>query len=168
MPEMLGARCLDAALSSRMGRLRASSTAVGTHVLCTARHRLSIVAPGGEVSVELRFKCSGCSAEIDGTAPMRKEFVSVSGRAYGIGSARWIEPPDALAPPGWVAADPYTYCTYCPKCWAEINRESAPPPGETTICMLHGCEYAQHDCCARCGAPPCCECQCPSPAESAE
>ena len=64
------------------------------------------------MSVTLTFSCSGCGATAEGTRPMRKE--------YGWGTARWQESPDALAPKGWVAADPYTYCCYCPKCWAEI------------------------------------------------
>lgn len=73
------------------------------------------------MSVTLLFSCSGCNAKAEGTGPMRKQFVSLSGRPYGFGSARWMESPDDLAPEGWVAADPYTYMTYCPECWAGIE-----------------------------------------------
>jgi hypothetical protein len=31
---------------------------------------------------------------------------------------------DDVVPDGWVAYDPYTYCTYCPKCWEGIEAAS--------------------------------------------
>jgi len=77
------------------------------------------------VSVTLVFACCGCPAKAKGVGPLRKEFVSVSGRSCGFGSARWMNTPDDLAPEGWIAADPYTHVTYCPKCWAEINAEAS-------------------------------------------
>ena len=73
------------------------------------------------MSVRVMFECDGCDAKAEGTAPLRKRFVSVSGRDHGFGTARWENTPDDVAPEGWVAADPYTYVTYCPKCWHEIE-----------------------------------------------
>lgn len=73
------------------------------------------------MSVTLVFACDGCDAKTEGTKRLRKEFVSISGRNYGIGAPRWQESPEDVAPEGWIAADPYTYCTYCPKCWTEID-----------------------------------------------
>lgn len=67
------------------------------------------------------FCCDGCDATAESTEWLRKEFVSFSGRSHGFGSARWQNTPDDVAPEGWIAADPYTFCTYCPKCWAEIE-----------------------------------------------
>lgn len=75
------------------------------------------------MSVVVWFKCNGCDAAAEGTSRLRKEFVSVSGRSYGFGSARWTNTPDDVVPEGWVAADPCTYCCYCPACWQQINRE---------------------------------------------
>ena len=80
------------------------------------------------MSVLVRFECSGCDAKADGTKPLRKEFVSVSGRSYGIGSAQWAVRVEDVVPEGWMPFDPYTYCTYCPKCWRGIER--TPEPGE--------------------------------------
>jgi hypothetical protein len=72
------------------------------------------------MSVRLVFACDGCDAETQGTGSLRRHFVSVSGRDYGFGSALWNDP-NTLAPPGWVASDPYTFATYCPTCWASIE-----------------------------------------------
>jgi len=72
------------------------------------------------MSVTARFECNGCGAVAEGTERLRKEFVSLSGRDHGFGSARWANTPDDIAPEGWVAADPHTYCCYCPACWAQI------------------------------------------------
>lgn len=75
---------------------------------------------GDAVSVTVQFSCGGCDAKAEGTHPLRKEFVSVSGRSYGIGLLQWACGVENVVPEGWVAFDPYTGCTYCPKCWAEI------------------------------------------------
>lgn len=68
----------------------------------------------------LKLTCGGCDAKAE-SKPFRKEFVSVSGRSYGLGS--WRTPDiDDVVPEGWVWSDPYTACTYCPKCWEDIVR----------------------------------------------
>jgi len=78
------------------------------------------------MSVRVLFECNGCDAKAEGTAPLRKRFVSVSGRDHGFGAARWENTPDDVAPVGWIAADPYTYVTYCPECWSGIDSGSRP------------------------------------------
>lgn len=84
------------------------------------------------MSIRVIFNCDGCEATAEGTARLRKEFVSLSGRGYGFGSARWSNTPDDVAPRGWVAADPYTYATYCPTCWASIEAGGAAATPTTT------------------------------------
>lgn len=72
------------------------------------------------MGTQLHLKCDGCHMEAYG-ARFKKEFVSVSGRSYGFGA--WHTPKiDDVVPEGWVWSDPYTSCTYCPKCWEEIQR----------------------------------------------
>jgi len=78
------------------------------------------------VSVTLTLLCGGCDAVTVATGPLRKRFHGTHGD-YGFGAVA-VDDPEALAPEGWVMFDPYTYCTYCPKCWAEI--ESAQEPEE--------------------------------------
>ena len=68
------------------------------------------------MSVTVKFTCDGCFAEAEGTAPIRKHFVSVSGRSYGIGSFRYTNTVAEVAPEGWWAFDPYTQLCYCPEC----------------------------------------------------
>lgn len=72
------------------------------------------------MGVTVVFSCGGCDATANGTKPIRKEFRSFSGRGYGFGRAVITPLVEDVAPEGWVAFDPYTYCTYCPKCWNEI------------------------------------------------
>jgi hypothetical protein len=71
------------------------------------------------MTTRLHLRCDGCDAETH-SEPIRKRFESVSGRSYGFGS--WRAPDvDAAVPAGWVWSDPYTSCTYCPKCWAGLD-----------------------------------------------
>lgn len=72
------------------------------------------------MSTRLHLKCDGCNAETH-TERISKRFVSVSGRSYGFGVRHQPDLDDAVAPTGWVWSDPYTSCTYCPKCWDEIE-----------------------------------------------
>lgn len=74
--------------------------------------------------ITLTFSCDGCNAEAKGTRWLGREFKSLSGRGYGFGSYRYDTAQD-VAPLGWVSFDPYTGCTYCPECWAEIVRHKA-------------------------------------------
>lgn len=72
--------------------------------------------------IYVEFRCGGCDARVTSEAPIRKEFVSFSGRGHGFGSARFTRTVEDVTPAGWVAFDPYTYATYCPACWAEIEQ----------------------------------------------
>lgn len=82
------------------------------------------------MSVTVVFSCGGCDATVEGTKPLAREFRSFSGRSWGIGGSVDTVKVDDVVPEGWVAFDPYTYATYCPKCWGEIvdGIEPAPPP----------------------------------------
>ena len=71
------------------------------------------------------FKCAGCDAKADGTIPLRKHFVSFSGRDHGYGTSQWKTRVEDVVPEGWIAFDPYTHMTYCPKCWQEIQEHGA-------------------------------------------
>lgn len=71
--------------------------------------------------VRVVFECGGCDAKADGTGDLRMEFRSLSGRTYGLGGPVPANRVEDLAPEGWRAFDPWTYCTYCPKCWTEIR-----------------------------------------------
>lgn len=73
------------------------------------------------MSVKVVFECSGCQAKAEGTAPLRKRFMSFSGNDYGIGTVRFVNTVEELAPLGWIAFDPYTMATYCPACWSIIE-----------------------------------------------
>ena len=70
--------------------------------------------------VEVIFRCDGCPKEEKGTGPLRREFRSVSGRSWGIGGPVDANRIEDVTPEGWIAFDPYTYCTYCPECWKGI------------------------------------------------
>jgi hypothetical protein len=78
------------------------------------------------MTTRLHLRCDGCDAEAH-TKPIRKHFKSVSGRSYGFGSWGWPDIDGIVAEMGWVCSDPYTACTYCPKCWAEIAASAATP-----------------------------------------
>lgn len=79
------------------------------------------------MSIRVVFECNSCDAKAEATGRLRKEFVSLFGRSYGFGLAQWANTPDDVSPEGWVAADPYTYMTYCPKCWAAILAAGTDP-----------------------------------------
>lgn len=70
--------------------------------------------------IKLVFSCGGCNAVTEGW--MQRRFVSVSGRSWGLGSYVTDSVED-ITPEGWIAFDPYTSCTYCPECWAEIESD---------------------------------------------
>ncbi len=77
------------------------------------------------MGITLTFSCGGCDAFVQGKKAMTRTFHSFSGRSHGFGTYR-IEPIEDLVPDGWIAFDPYTSCTYCPKCWKEIERAAEP------------------------------------------
>ncbi len=74
--------------------------------------------------VTITLECGGCFAKTEGTAALRREFVSLSGQDHGWGQFRTGTVED-ITPDGWVAFDPYTQCTYCPACWAGIEAATA-------------------------------------------
>lgn len=74
------------------------------------------------MSVHVEFRCGGCDAVSAGTEPLRVEFRSFSGRSYGVGKAVASNTVEDVCPEGWIAYDPYTYCTYCPTCAAELGK----------------------------------------------
>lgn len=71
------------------------------------------------MGVQLKLSCGGCDATAAGTGALRKRFRSLNGKGYGFGSWQ-LDNPEDLTPEGWVMFDPYTMCTYCPKCWQSI------------------------------------------------
>ena len=75
--------------------------------------------------ITLTFQCGGCDAKVEGAGPLRSEFKSFTGRSWGFGGRVETTTTQSVTPQGWIAFDPYTGCTYCPKCWAEITEESA-------------------------------------------
>ncbi len=74
------------------------------------------------MTIRVVFECGGCDATAEGTTWLKKEFVSFSGRSHGFGRAVPANTVEDVTPEGWVAFDPYTYCTYCPTCWAGIEQ----------------------------------------------
>lgn len=77
------------------------------------------------MSVQITLSCDGCFVE---TGPHRlphREFRGVSGKPWGFGVWHYPTLDDVPFPKGWVRSDPYTGCTYCPKCWAEIEGAAA-------------------------------------------
>lgn len=69
--------------------------------------------------VTLKLSCGGCFTKVE-VGPLRARHESLFG---GNLCARVVDKPESLTPEGWVMFDPYTHCTYCPKCWAEIDTE---------------------------------------------
>ena len=75
------------------------------------------------MTVTVHYTCDGCFAEAEGTAPIRKEFRSITGRTCGIGSYQYVNTVADVAPDGWWAFDPYTQCCYCPMCRKGIEED---------------------------------------------
>lgn len=71
--------------------------------------------------IRVVFDCDGCDATTIGTDRLKRHFESFSGRDYGFG--RWVPSNtiESVTPDGWIAYD-LIGATYCPKCWAEINK----------------------------------------------
>ena len=80
------------------------------------------------MTVRITLSCDGCHVETGPHTVPHRQFRSFNGKGYGFGV--WQHPTldDAPFPEGWVRSDPYTGCTYCPECWAEIE---APTSQET-------------------------------------
>ena len=75
------------------------------------------------MSTFIKMECGGCDAKHE--VRVSRTFQSFSGRGYGFGTYHYPTIEQAVEPSGWVWADPYTGCTYCPKCWAEIESNAA-------------------------------------------
>ena len=69
------------------------------------------------MSVQVIFHCNGCFAKAEGTDRLRVTFRSFSGRFGRVVATNTVAD---ITPEGWIAYDPYTFCTYCPKCWAQV------------------------------------------------
>lgn len=69
------------------------------------------------MSTRLLLSCDGCDNEAT-SEPLRRHFDSML--TSSLGRFRY-DRPDDVAPDGWQWRDPYTACTYCPTCWAEID-----------------------------------------------
>lgn len=76
------------------------------------------------MSIKFTITCDGCSEQASSTGLFRRRFHGSNGD-WGFGSARWPDP-QTLAPEGWMLSDPWTYCTYCPECWANVNADQEP------------------------------------------
>jgi len=74
------------------------------------------------VTTKLLLACDGCGVKATSEKWLSRSFHGVNGKSYGFGHWKTTKPED-IAPEGWVILDPYTGCTYCPTCWAEIERE---------------------------------------------
>ena len=78
------------------------------------------------MSVRLVLECGGCDATAT-SETWRREFRSISGQDYGLGS--YVLPdPTTVCPAGWVLWD-LINATYCPACWESICEDSPPPEG---------------------------------------
>jgi hypothetical protein len=79
------------------------------------------------MSVKITLACDGCFKESGPHMLPHREFKSFDGRGYGFGV--WTDPGlrDVPIPAAWVMSDPYTGCTYCPDCWAEITADEEKP-----------------------------------------
>ena len=70
------------------------------------------------MGLQILIQCDECFAKPESDLPtFKRYFDSSNGKGYGFGVHKWPHIQD-LMPQGWLAADPYTSCTYCPKCWA--------------------------------------------------
>lgn len=72
------------------------------------------------MSIKIQLECDGCFCTTELQAN-RRTFHSFSGKGYGLGVFEYPSLEKSLIPTGWEWCDPYTGCTYCPKCWEEIN-----------------------------------------------
>lgn len=78
------------------------------------------------MSVRVLFECDNCEKKEFGTHPLRREFRSITGKTYGLGSFVPVNTVLEVAPTGWVPYDPYTQCTYCSACYQLIQDKETP------------------------------------------
>jgi hypothetical protein len=83
------------------------------------------------VSVDLTYRCNGCEAE-ETVRSVKAERVVLTASVFVVDGVAWdrtiVKTPtiESVAPEGWTVFDPYTQMTYCPACWASIERDDAP------------------------------------------
>ena len=70
------------------------------------------------MTVMLDLSCGGCDATAR-VGPLRMRFHGTRGD-WGFGAAI-VDDPRGLTPEGWRMFDPWTYCTFCPTCWASLT-----------------------------------------------
>ena len=75
------------------------------------------------MSVSIVLNCDGCEASTQGGSMYRH-------LGPRVGHSLYLRPTleaafEAAVPDGWVAYDPWTYCTYCPDCWESIVVDTA-------------------------------------------
>ena len=85
------------------------------------------------MTIDITYKCGGCCAEAE-VRGVRQTTTQVSALMALISTPTLR----TSAPKGWVAFDPYTGCTYCPDCWTEIEKPTAPAPSSTILRNGHG------------------------------
>lgn len=71
--------------------------------------------------IDVTFKCMGCRAEVTVRNAIQNKFHSFNGKGHGFGVRRETRVSE-ICPAGWIPFDPYTQVTYCPACWADIER----------------------------------------------
>ena len=71
------------------------------------------------MAITMMYKCDGCDAQAEG-GQITRDFLSFSGRSYGIGQYRIHSDPEELAPKGWTAFC-VVGCTYCPTCTKDLT-----------------------------------------------
>lgn len=82
------------------------------------------------MSATLVLHCGGCEAEA--SVPLRRRYETLCAAAIVVGGESYdrcavvTDDPEDAAPDGWVVWDPYTFCTYCPTCWASIESAEGP------------------------------------------
>lgn len=81
------------------------------------------------MSTTIHMRCGGCAAEKE--VPYERTFRSFDGKGYGFGVYHVPTVEQAVEPTGWVLFD-LIGCTYCPKCWAEIEAGEDDPVDEAS------------------------------------
>lgn len=86
------------------------------------------------MSVTVKLACGGCEATAEYRLTRRHEVVQPGVFvANGTSFDKCLVVTDNIektAPEGWVVFDPWTHCTYCPRCFAEVVADPDPNPAE--------------------------------------
>ena len=76
------------------------------------------------MGIKTWFHCDGCD-EVEQGKDLERNFKRVGHDEHGNWGVTYDTTAVDATPDGWIAFDPYTKCTYCPTCWAELD-----PPEE--------------------------------------